>query len=33
MSYYLLEETMRPCEAGDLQGRTGSQYVAVLTTP
>ena len=33
MSYYLLEETMRPCEAGDLQGRTGIQYVAVLTTP
>ena len=33
MSYYLLEETMRPCEAGDLHGRTGSQYVAVLTTP
>ena len=33
MSYYLLEETMRPCEAEDLHGRTGSQYVAVLTTP
>ena len=33
MSYYLLDETMRPCEAEDLQGRTGSQYVAVLTTP
>ena len=33
MSYYLLEETMRPCEAGDLHRQTGSQYVAVLTTP
>ena len=33
MSYYLLEETMRPCEAGDLHDQTGSQYVAVLTTP
>ena len=33
MSYYLLEETMHPCEAEDLHCQTGSQYVAVLTTP
>ena len=33
MSYYLLEETMRPCEAEDLHGQTSSKYVAVLTTP
>ena len=33
MSYYLLEETMQPCEAEDLQKRTNRKYVAVLTTP
>ena len=33
MSYYLLEETMRPCEAEDLHCQTSSKYVAVLTTP
>ena len=33
MSYYLLEETMRPCEAEDLHRQTGRKYVAVLTTP
>ena len=33
MSYYLLEETMRPCAAEDLRDRVNRQYVAVLTTP
>ena len=33
MRYYLLEETMRPCEAEELHGQAGSKYVAVLTTP
>ena len=33
MSYYFLAETMQPCTAEDLQGRTDQQYVAVLTTP
>ena len=33
MSYYLLEETMRPCEAEDLHDQMRSRYVAVLTTP
>ena len=33
MSYYLLEETIRPCEAEDLNDPAGHKYVAVLTTP
>ncbi len=33
MSYYLLEETIRPCEAEDLKSPAGHKYVAVLTTP
>ena len=33
MSYYLLEETMRPCAAENLRDRENRQYVAVLTTP
>ena len=33
MSYYLLEETMRPCTAEDLHDRRDRNYVAVLTTP
>ena len=33
MSYYLLEETMRPCAAEDLRDGMRSRYVAVLTTP
>ena len=33
MSYYLLEERIRPCNAEDLHDGTDSKYVAVLTTP
>ena len=33
MSYYLLEERIRPCNAEDIHGGTDSKYVAVLTTP
>ncbi|MBR3415333.1 MAG: magnesium transporter CorA [Clostridia bacterium] len=33
MSYYLLEETIRPCSAEELKGPNGRKYVAVLTTP
>ncbi|MBQ1391536.1 MAG: magnesium transporter CorA, partial [Firmicutes bacterium] len=33
MSYYLLEETIKPCTAEELHSRTDRQYVAVLTTP
>ena len=33
MSYYLLEETIRPCTAEELNERTDLRYVAVLTTP
>ena len=32
MSYYLLTDTVRPCEEEDLFGQTGYKYVAVLTT-
>ena len=32
MSYYLLADTVRPCEEEDLFGQTGYKYVAVLTT-
>ena len=31
MSYYFLEETVRPCAAEDLQERADRQYAAVLT--
>ena len=33
MSYYLLEETIRPCDPEDLHEGMTKQYVAVLTTP
>ena len=33
MSYYLLEERIRPCERDDLRDGMDKQYVAVLTTP
>ena len=33
MRYYLLEETLQPCEAEDLPGKKGHQYAAALTTP
>ena len=33
MSYYLLEERIRPCNAEDLHDNMDSKYVAVLTTP
>ena len=33
MSYYLLEETIRPCTADVLHDQTDLKYVAVLTTP
>ena len=33
MSYYLLEERIRPCNAEDLHDGMDSKYVAVLTTP
>lgn len=33
MSYYLLEETIRPCDPEDLHEGMSEQYVAVLTTP
>jgi magnesium transporter len=33
MSYYLLEERIRPCERDDLRDGMDRQYVAVLTTP
>ena len=33
MSYYLLEERIRPCNAEDIHSGTDSKYVAVLTTP
>jgi magnesium transporter len=33
MSYYFLADTIQPCEGNELFTRTGSQYVAVLTTP
>ena len=32
MSYYLLTDTVRPCEEKDLFGQTGYKYVAILTT-
>ena len=32
MSYYLLEESMRPCTAEELHAQTARRYVAVLTT-
>ena len=33
MSYYLLEETIRPCKADVLHNQERCKYVAVLTTP
>ena len=33
MSYYLLEENIRPCSADELKDLNGRKYVAVLTTP
>ena len=33
MSYYLLEEKIRPCKADDLNSGMNRKYVAVLTTP
>ena len=33
MSYFLLEERIRPCNAEDLHDGMDSKYVAVLTTP
>ena len=33
MSYYLLEESIRPCTAQELHAQTGHQYIAVLTSP
>ena len=33
MNYYLLTDTVQPCEEEDLFGQTGYKYVAVLTTP
>ena len=33
MSYYLLEESIRPCAAKELRERGERQYAAVLTTP
>ena len=33
MSYYLLEETIKPCAPEDLADTKGLKYVAVLTTP
>ena len=32
MNYYLLTDTVQPCEEEDLFGQTGYKYVAVLTT-
>ena len=33
MSYYILEESIRPCRAEDLSNEMERRYVAVLTTP
>ena len=33
MSYYLLEDTVRPCTAEEFEGRGTLQYAAVLTAP
>ena len=33
MSYYILEESIRPCRAEDLSNEMEHRYVAVLTTP
>ena len=33
MSYYLLDEKIRPCKADDLNSGMNRKYVAVLTTP
>ena len=33
MSYYLLDDTMRPCTGEELHSQDGYKYVAVLTTP
>ena len=33
MSYYLLEETIRPCSDDELKDLNGRKYAAVLTTP
>lgn len=33
MSYYLLDEVIRPCAAEELGAEAGRQYVAVLTSP
>lgn len=33
MSYYLLKETIQPCEKADILGNKTTQYAAVLTTP
>ncbi len=33
MAHYLLEETLQPCTAEELHGRTDCRYIAVLTTP
>ena len=33
MAYYLLEESIRPCEAEELQNPAGRRYVAVLSSP
>ena len=32
MNYYLLTDTVQPCEEEDLFGQTGYKYVAILTT-
>ena len=32
MSYYLLEESIRPCTAQELHAQTAQQYIAVLTS-
>ena len=33
MAYYLLEESLRPCGAEELQNPAGRRYVAVLSSP
>ena len=33
MSYYLLKETIQPCEKSVILGNKTTQFVAVLTTP
>ena len=33
MSYYILEESIRPCRSEDLNNEMEHKYVAVLTTP